>query len=99
MTMQGINLKTLDIPTASGLNEKNDLSSEDGLLREYKRLSVQLKQLQIIEKRSQDQIETLKKDQMSMMDEIDKFSNLDVSVEFAAQSYEHFVIVFHHHCC
>lgn len=78
MTMQGINLKTLDISKATMLNEEKDLSSEDGFLREYKQLSIQLKQLQIIEKRSHDQIGTLKKTEMSNLDDIERFRNLDV---------------------
>lgn len=79
VTMQGINLRTLGITKVSILNEKNDLSSEDGLLKEYKRLSIQLKQLQLLEKRSVDQIENLKREERTTMDDFDKFSNLDVS--------------------
>lgn len=78
MTMQGINLKSLDISKAAILNEKNDLNSEDGLLKEYKRLSIQLKQLQIIEKRSQTQIDSMKKEDITITDDIDRYNNLDV---------------------
>lgn len=77
--MQGINLKSLDISKAAILNEKNDLNSEDGLLKEYKRLSIQLKQLQIIEKRSQTQIDSMKKEDITITDDIDRYNNLDVS--------------------
>lgn len=79
MTMQGINPKTLDISKSTIFNEKNDLSSEAGLLNEYKRLSVQSKQLQIIEKRAATQMETLKREEMSMSNDIDKFLNLEAS--------------------
>lgn len=77
--MHGINLKTLGISKVAILNEKNDLSSESGLVKEYKRLGVQLKQLQILEKRSIDQIEMLKKEDITAADDIEKFNNLDVS--------------------
>lgn len=79
VTMHGINLKTLGITKVATLSEKNDLSSEDGLVKEYKRLSVQLKQLQILEKRYTDTMETLRKDEITVADDIKKFSNLDVS--------------------
>lgn len=79
VTMHGINLKTLGISKVAILSEKNDLSSEDGLVKEYKRLSVQLKQLQILEKRYTDTIENLQKDEITIVDDINKFTNLDVS--------------------
>ena len=77
--MQGINLKNLGLSKSSIVNEKNDLSSEDGLLKEYKRLSIQLKQLQILEKRSVDQLENMRSEELSVIDDINKFNNLDVS--------------------
>lgn len=77
--MHGINLKTLGISKVAILNEKNDLSSEDGLVKEYKRLSVQLKQLQILEKRYTDTIQALQKDEITIADDINKYANLDVS--------------------
>lgn len=80
--MQGINLKNYGISKSSILNEKNDLSSHDGLLKEYKRLSIQLKQLQILEKRTKDQKKELNEEEVTINTEIEKFSNLDVSDEF-----------------
>lgn len=79
MTMQGINPKTLDISRTAIFNEKHDLNSETGLLNEYKRLSIQLKQLQIIEKRSSSQIDTIKRQEISMINDIDIFVNLEVN--------------------
>lgn len=79
MTMQGINLKSLDISKAAILNEKNDLMSEEGLLKEYKRLSIQLKQLQIIEKRSHTQIDSMKREEITIHDAIEKYNNLEVN--------------------
>lgn len=64
------------------LDEKNDLSSHDGLLKEYKKLSIQLKQLQILEKRTRTQFDNLKNEEIQILDEIDKFNNLEVSFFF-----------------
>lgn len=61
------------------LDEKNDLSSHDGLLREYKRLGIQLKQLQILEKRTADQLKELRREEITVSEEILKFTNLNVS--------------------
>lgn len=80
ITLQGINLKSYGITKSSILNEKNDLSSHDGLLKEYKRLSIQLKQLQILEKRTNDQLKELHQEEILVNGEITKFSNLDVSL-------------------
>lgn len=79
ITLQGINLKNYGITKSSILNEKNDLSSHEGLLKEYKKLSIQLKQLQILEKRTKDQQAELKEEELLVNEEIKKFSNLDVS--------------------
>lgn len=79
ITMQGINLKSYGISRSSMLDEKNDLSSHDGLLREYKRLGIQLKQLQILEKRTADQLKELRRDETTVSEEILKFTNLNVS--------------------
>lgn len=80
ITLQGINLKNYGITKSSIINEKNDLSSHDGLLKEYKKLSIQLKQLQILEKRTKDQLSELNKEEVLVNQEIIKFSNLDVSL-------------------
>lgn len=77
--MQGINLKSYGLNKSAVMDEKNDLSSHDGLLREYKRLGIQLKQLQILEKRTNDQMAELRNDELVVGDEIQKFSNLNVS--------------------
>lgn len=60
------------------MDEKNDLSSQDGLLKEYKRLGIQLKQLQILEKRTRDQLTELRREDGLVTEEIDKFTNLNV---------------------
>lgn len=75
--MNGINLKTLGL-SKSALDDNNDLTSEDGMLKEYKRLSIQLKQLQILKKRSSDQIQGLTREAMQLTDDNAKFGNLNV---------------------
>ena len=72
MTLQGMNLKNVNL-------EKNDLSSHNGLLKEYKKLSIQLKQLQILEKKHSAQLEQLKAEERTLVEETQKFSQLDVS--------------------
>lgn len=71
MTLQGMNLKNINI-------EKNDLSSQHGLLKEYKKLSIQLKQLQILEKKHSTQLEQLKAEERAALEEMQKYSQLDV---------------------
>lgn len=65
--------------TRSSIDENNDLSSHDGLLREYKKLNIQLKQLQILEKRTKDQLATLQEDNVKIAEEIQLYSNLEVN--------------------
>lgn len=77
VTMHGVNLKTLGL-SKTALEDNNDLTSEDGMLKEYKRLSIQLKQLQILKKRTADQLTTLSKEEIELRDNIAKFENLNV---------------------
>ncbi|XP_059622794.1 intraflagellar transport protein 74 homolog [Phlebotomus argentipes] len=83
MTLQGISLKGLARGDIFG--ERNDLTSQGGLLKEYKKLSIQLRQLQILEKRTQDQHDSLKKEDLELSREIARFSNLDSLREEAAE--------------
>lgn len=76
--MHGINLKTLGLSKAA-VDDSNDLTSEHGMVKEYKRLLVILKQLQILKKRTIDQIEMAKKNELELQQDIGKYSNLDVS--------------------
>lgn len=76
ITVQGINLKTSIQTTDKVMNEKNDLNSHNGLLKEYKKLSIQLKQLQILEKRTITQLNNLKMDENNSLNDIQKYSNL-----------------------
>lgn len=72
MTLQGMNLKNINL-------EKNDTSSQNGLVKEYKKLSIQLKQLQILEKKHSTQLEQLKTEERTLAEEMQKFAQLDVS--------------------
>lgn len=82
VTMNGVNLKTLGIPK-SALDENNDLSSEIGMLKEYKRLLVVLKQLQVLKKRTTEQIENALKEEMELHRDIEKYTNINVSLFFS----------------
>lgn len=77
VTMNGVNLKSLGI-SKSALDDNNDLTSENGMLKEYKRLSIILKQLQILKKRTADQIENAKKEEIELQEDIQKYANLNV---------------------
>lgn len=77
VTMNGVNLKTLGLSKAA-VDDSNDLTSENGMLKEYKRLLIILKQLQILKKRTIDQIESAKKGELELQEDIEKYSNLNV---------------------
>ena len=81
ITLQGINLKSYGIPKSSVIDEKNDLSSHEGLMREYKRLSIQLKQLQLLEKRTKEQLTELKSEERTVLEDISKCTNLNVKLK------------------
>ncbi|XP_055591662.1 intraflagellar transport protein 74 homolog [Uranotaenia lowii] len=79
ITLQGINMKSLgsDKLDSSGFTAKNDLNSHAGLMKEYKKLSIQLKQLQILEKRTISQLNGLRQEENDALNNIQKFSNLE----------------------
>lgn len=80
ITLQGINLKSYGVASgAAMLDEKHDLGSQEGLLREYKRLSIQLKQLQILHKRTSDQVNELKRNEQQYEVDVAKYGNHGVS--------------------
>lgn len=55
ITLQGMNTR---FNTGNVVfNEKNDLNTQDGLLKEYGKLQIQLKQLKLLEKRMKKQLE------------------------------------------
>lgn len=77
ISLQGMNASNLG--KSDLLNEKNDLNSQSGLVNEYKRMSVQLKQLQIMEKRTSKQVHDLRREETEILGEIQRFRDLEVS--------------------
>lgn len=90
ITLQGVNTKfssNLKL-NSSAFNEKNDLNSHSGLLKEYGKLQIQLKQLNILEKRMKKQLDELRQDENNLMSNIEKFNSLDVLRNEYAIKYE-----------
>lgn len=90
ITLQGINTKfssNLKI-NSSVFSEKNDLNSHGGLLKEYSKLQIQLKQLKILEKRMAKQLDELHQDENGLLSNIQKFNNLDALRSEYALKYE-----------
>lgn len=81
--MQGINLKQFGIQPDGG--EKNDLGSQDGLAREYKRLSVQLQQLQLLERRTGAQLAELRQQEEQSRTDAQRFGNVSSLRDEAAE--------------
>ncbi|XP_055629492.1 intraflagellar transport protein 74 homolog isoform X2 [Toxorhynchites rutilus septentrionalis] len=79
ITLQGINMKTLGAEKleSAGFTAKNDLSSHTGLMKEYKKLCIQLKQLQILEKRTVGQLNGLRQEEAETLNNIQKYNNLE----------------------
>lgn len=79
ITLQGMNSKfnsNVKI-NSSVFSEKNDLSTQSGLLKEYSKLGIQLKQLKILEKRIQKQFDQLRNEEKDLSRDIHKFNNLN----------------------
>lgn len=76
ITLQGINLKSYGI--TKSMDEHNDLSSHSGLLKEYKQLSMQLKQLQLLETTTMEQFEQSQKEEETLSFDIHKYANVEV---------------------
>ncbi|XP_055536031.1 intraflagellar transport protein 74 homolog isoform X1 [Wyeomyia smithii] len=79
ITLQGINMESLgsDRLESSGFTSKNDLNSHAGLIKEYKKLGIQLKQLQILEKRTVGQLNGLREEESDALNNIHKYTNLE----------------------
>lgn len=90
ITLQGINTKfSSNVKlNSSAFNEKNDLNSHGGLLKEYGKLQIQLKQLNILEKRMKKQLSELHQNENDLLQNIQKFNNLDVLRNEYASKYE-----------
>ncbi|XP_058053453.1 intraflagellar transport protein 74 homolog [Anopheles bellator] len=80
ITSQGINIAGLgeDKLVSSEFTSKNDLNSHAGLIKEYKKLGIQLKQLQILEKRTLQQVGALRQEESETLQNIQKYANLEV---------------------
>ncbi|XP_050092061.1 intraflagellar transport protein 74 homolog [Anopheles aquasalis] len=80
ITLQGINMKNLNEEKldGSGFISKNDLNSHSGLIKEYKKLGIHLKQLQILENRTLQQVNTLRQEETDVLSNIQRYSNLEV---------------------
>ena len=79
ITLQGMNSKfnsNVKI-NSSVFSEKNDLSTQNGLLKEYSKLGIQLKQLKILEKRIQKQFDQLRNEEKDLLRDTQKFNNLN----------------------
>lgn len=90
ITLQGINTKFFSNVkiNSSVFSEKNDLNSHGGLLKEYSKLQIQLKQLKILEKRMKKQLDELHQAEADLLRDIQKFNNLNVLRSEYAVKYE-----------
>jgi hypothetical protein len=69
-------------------SDKNDLNSHGGLMNEYGKLQIQLKQLKILEKRMLKQLDELRQEESKMLHDIQRFNNLDALRSEYASKYE-----------
>lgn len=75
--------------STSILNENShNLNSQEGLVKEYRKLQIQLKQLKILEKRIKKQLDDLKDTEGNLLEDIRKYSNLNSLREEYAIKYE-----------
>jgi hypothetical protein len=88
ITLQGVNTKFNGKVNAAVFNEKNDLNSHGGLMNEYGKLQIQLKQLKILEKRMLKQLDELHQDESKLLRDIQRFNNLDALRGDYAVKYE-----------
>lgn len=87
ITLQGIHMKSFG-STTNEFQAKNDLNSHNGLLKEYKKLAIQLKQLQVIEKRTNTQLNGLLEEENDIATDINQLSNLQSLRSEAANNME-----------
>lgn len=89
ITLQGMSSK-IDGNTriSASLLDESSHSSHEGLLKEYEKLQIKLKQLKILEKRINSQSDELKKEEISLLSSIQHFNNLDTLREEYAKKYE-----------
>jgi intraflagellar transport protein 74 len=95
ITLQGINSKFNTSASTRFSGEKNDLSTQEGLLREYGKLQIQLKQLKLLETRMSKQLGTLRSEETNLMGNIQTFNNLDSLRNEYATKYEELTTALH----
>lgn len=88
ITLQGVNTKFNGKVNSSVFSEKNDLNSHGGLMNEYGKLQIQLKQLKILEKRMVKQLDDLHQEESKLLRDIQRFNNLDALRSDYALKYE-----------
>lgn len=90
ITLQGVNTKFFSNTkiNSSIFNENNDLNSHNGLLKEYSKLQIQLKQLKILEKRMKKQLDELHNNEQDLLRDIQRFNNLSALRSEYAMKYE-----------
>lgn len=88
ITLQGVNSKFNGKLNSSVFSEKNDLNSHGGLMNEYGKLQIQLKQLKILEKRMMKQMDELHQEESKLLRDIQRFNNLDALRSDYAMKYE-----------
>jgi intraflagellar transport protein 74 len=88
ITLQGVNTKFNGNFNSSVFSEKNDLNSHGGLINEYGKLQIQLKQLNFLEKRMVKQLSDLHQEESKLLRDIQKFNNLETLRSDYAAKYE-----------
>lgn len=89
ITLQGMSSK-IDGNTriSASLLEENSPNSHDGLVKEYEKLQIKLKQLKFLEKRIISQLDQLSGEENSILSDIERFNNLEALREQYALKYE-----------
>ncbi|CAG9808948.1 unnamed protein product [Chironomus riparius] len=91
ITLQGMSSKVdgnMKISTSILNENSHNLNSQEGLVKEYRKLQIQLKQLKILEKRIKKQLDDLKDTEGNLLEDIRKYSNLNSLREEYAIKYE-----------
>lgn len=89
ITLQGMSSK-IDGNTriSASLLDENSHSSHEGLVKEYEKLQIKLKQLKVLEKRIQSQSDELAKEENSLLSDIQRYNNLETLRDEYARKYE-----------
>jgi intraflagellar transport protein 74 len=91
ITLQGMNSKEIGnvkISTAILNENTHNLNSHGGLVKEYGKLQIQLKQLKILEKRLKKQLDELGDSEVNLIEDIKKYNNTNSLRDEYAGKYE-----------